>query len=92
QGPVLVGGDSGLAIGSGDRFRSLTSDRFPVLVGITGIARGARDIVWISGLRGVLQTTQAALTSALSNGRPLAYRLFTMADGVPGAAQQDASY
>jgi signal transduction histidine kinase len=92
QGAVLIGGDSGLAIGRGDRFESLTSDRFPVLVGITGIARGAGDIVWLSGLRGVVQTTQAALARTLSSGRPLAYRLFTMADGVPGAAQQDASY
>jgi hypothetical protein len=48
--------------------------------------------VWLSGLRGVVQTTQAALARTLSSGRPLAYRLFTMADGVPGAAQQDASY
>ena len=89
-GPVLVGGDNGIAIGNGKRFTSLTSDQVPVLAGVTGIAQTPSGGLWINGLRGVVLTTVAAVATA-GNGS-LAYRLLTTADGLPGAAQQDANY
>lgn len=88
--PVLVGGDNGIAIGSGKRFTSITSDQVPVLAGVTGMALTPSGGLWINGLRGVVLTTMAGVTDA-GNG-PLAYRLLTTADGLPGAAQQDANY
>jgi len=88
--PVLVGGDNGIAIGSGTRFTSITSDQLPVLAGVTGIAQTPSGGLWINGLRGVVLTTMAAVNDA--GHRPLAYRLLTTADGLPGAAQQDANY
>lgn len=90
--PLLVGGDSGIALGQAGHFRSLGADRLPALVGISGIARGPGDTLWINGLRGIVQTTQTALAATLADGQPLRYRLYTMADGLPGAAQQDAHY
>lgn len=87
---VLVGGDNGIAIGIGGRFASITSDRVPVLAGVTGIAQTPSGELWINGVRGVVLTSIAAIADARQ--RPLAYRLLTTADGLPGAAQQDANY
>lgn len=86
---ILVGGELGLGRVEQGRLRALSDDRVPDLGGITGIAQAPDGTVWINGVRGLVQTSKAALDRAFADPHaPVAHQLFTAADGLPGVAQQ----
>ncbi|UYY77226.1 sensor histidine kinase [Sphingomonas sp. R1] len=88
---LLIGGELGLARLEQGRLRAIDTARAPVLGGITGLAQARDGTVWINGVQGLVRTNKPALDAAFHHARtPLAHRLFTAADGLPGVAQQDA--
>jgi signal transduction histidine kinase len=88
---TLVGGELGLARLERGRLRALSDSRVPELGGITGIVQAPDGTVWINGVRGLVQTSKAALDAAFADPHAaLQHQLFTAADGLPGVAQQGA--
>ncbi|WP_175488128.1 sensor histidine kinase [Sphingomonas sp. NFR04] len=86
---TLVGGELGLARLEQGRLRALPDSRVPEFGGITGIVQAPGGTVWINGVRGLVQTSKAALDAAFADPHaPLQRQLFTAADGLPGVAQQ----
>ena len=47
-GGTFVGGERGLARLNGDRFESVTTDRYPGLTVITGVAQDADGDTWLN--------------------------------------------
>jgi signal transduction histidine kinase/ligand-binding sensor domain-containing protein len=90
---TFVGGELGLARLNGDRFESVTTDRYPDLSLITGIAQDAEGDTWLSSIHGVIKLRTSELLEALARpGRPLNMRHFDFRDGVPGMAQQSCCH
>ncbi|MHA6720625.1 sensor histidine kinase [Sphingomonas sp. RS6] len=87
---VFVAGEFGIAHLAGGRFRTIDARRVPVLAGITGLVQRDDGSVWISGLKGLVSTSRAAIaTATAAPPAPLDYHLFSAADGLPGVALQD---
>ena len=90
---TFAGGEVGLARLNGDRFESVTTDRYPYLSLITGIAQDGEDNTWLSSIHGVVKLRTSELLQALAQpGRPLNIRRFDFRDGVPGMAQQSCCH
>nr|WP_179220732.1 two-component regulator propeller domain-containing protein [Sphingomonas laterariae] len=85
-------GDFGLARFDGNRFRTLRSERHPLLSRLSGISRGVDGALWLNGIEGVVRIESAALAAAFADpARPLRATLLDLDDGLPGVAQQDAN-
>jgi signal transduction histidine kinase len=84
---VVVGGSAGLAVLRDGRWLRLRADDPDVLASVSGMVVGPNGERWLNGSKGVVQVTAAAWRAALE--RPdglLAYNLFGVLDGYPGAA------
>jgi signal transduction histidine kinase/ligand-binding sensor domain-containing protein len=85
----LVGGELGLAVFDGERFRLLRATRADVLTGITGLVRTKDGSLWINGSAGAVHITAKNLARALAEPAfETPYEVFNTDDGMPGSAQQ----
>lgn len=85
---ILITGETGLAAVRHGRVQRIRSDPADQLLGVTGIVADA-DAVWFNGMRGVAKAAMRDLRRAWEGaGDPLPVRVFDMADGLPGLAQQ----
>lgn len=85
---VLVAGETGLAAIHRGRVHRIRTHPANQLLGVTGIVTSA-DAVWFNGMRGVARIAQGDLRRAFEDtAEPLPLRVFDMADGLPGLAQQ----
>src|SRR5258706_3021674 len=90
RGPnVWVGGEFGLALFDGNRFRSITAVGGEVFRGVSGIVETAAGELWLSGSFGIARIASAELQQILPVPayRP-SYQLFDFFDGLPGMPQQ----
>jgi signal transduction histidine kinase/sugar lactone lactonase YvrE len=84
---VLAGGDAGLAVLQGGRFRRLLVDDPDVITSVSGMVIGANGDRWLNGSRGVVFVKAADWTAALASPDiSLAYTLYGVLDGYPGLA------
>jgi signal transduction histidine kinase/ligand-binding sensor domain-containing protein len=87
---TLVAGDFGLARYKNGRFQTITSEMVPDFLRISGVVESSRGDAWINGMSGVVRVRTQDLDWAFDHPTaPLTYRLFTLADGLPGVAEQD---
>lgn len=87
DGGLLLGGDRGIARYDGHRFITLSSQRFPYLAATTGIAQTPQGETWLQTSHGVVRLSTADMRHAFDDPRfPLKPQIFTMDDGLPGAA------
>ncbi|MBO9713831.1 sensor histidine kinase [Sphingomonas sp.] len=85
---VVLGGELGLALFDGTRFRSLTQRDHPGLSLIAGLAQDGRGDLWISGNRGVAVFRDTPLASLFAASPDM--RRFVQLDfrnGLPGYPQ-----
>jgi signal transduction histidine kinase/ligand-binding sensor domain-containing protein len=84
---IVIGGDQGLAVFQGQRFRSLSAERPEVLRNVSGMAVTADGDRWLNGAHGVVHVRQADWRAAIDQpGTPLRYELLDQLDGYPGQA------
>ena len=84
---IIVGGDQGLAIFQGQRFRRFNAAQPEVLSNISGMAVTADGDRWLNGSKGVVHVHAADWRDAVD--RPAAllrYELIGLLDGYPGQA------
>jgi ligand-binding sensor domain-containing protein len=87
---VVAGGESGMAVLRGGRFRRLQATDPAVLESVSGIAATADGDRWLNGRMGLVhvrsQDWRRAMTAPADQGAPLNYELADGLDGYPGAA------
>lgn len=87
--PVLVGGERGLAVFDGKRFRRIDGQRPDALAGITGLLRTEDGTVWINGNAGAIRIAKEDIARAIiDSAYKVPLRIFDNEDGVSGGAQQ----
>jgi signal transduction histidine kinase/ligand-binding sensor domain-containing protein len=92
-GGTFAGGELGVARLNGERFESISTDKYPDLSLITGIAQDAEGDTWLSSIHGVIKLRTSEMLQALAQpGQPLNVRRFDFRDGVPGMAQQSCCH
>lgn len=88
QREVLAGGDGGLQVLDGGRFRHLRAADPDVLTGISGLAIAPDGDRWFNTARGVLHVRARDWQAALrAPDAPLRYELLDQLDGYPDGAQ-----
>jgi len=87
-GVLLVGGDRGLALLAGRRFRPLAAADPGLLAGVTGIARTADGDLWFNGGKGLVRVAAADWRAVLADPElaVVPAELFDTLDGYPGIA------
>jgi signal transduction histidine kinase/ligand-binding sensor domain-containing protein len=86
---VWVGGESGLAVLEGNRFRMLIANDADAFNGISGIVAATDGALWLNGGRGIVHIPAEEVGLALKNpAHRVRYRLFDFLDGLQGTAQQ----
>jgi signal transduction histidine kinase len=84
---VLAGGDAGLAVLQGGRFRRLLADDPDIIASVSGMIVGANGDRWLNGSRGVVFIKSADWAAALASPQVrLACTLYGVLDGYPGLA------
>lgn len=87
---VLIGGDQGLAVFTGQGFRKFKAQPAEVLHNISGVAVGADGDRWLNGAHGVVHVRRAAWQAALAKpDAALDYELLGQMDGYEGQAMLD---
>jgi signal transduction histidine kinase/ligand-binding sensor domain-containing protein len=82
---VWVGGQSGLVLLEGDRFRTMVVGHDEVLRGITGIVETKEGHLWLHGTAGAVFIQAPEVLKAIEDrGHAMAYRLFDDDDGLRG--------
>lgn len=86
-GALLAGGESGLALLLGGRFRRLAAANPEALHSISGLIIDERGDRWLNGYLGVLRVRAADWQATLGDPAvALKYTLFGVLDGYPGRA------
>ncbi|MFS2002723.1 triple tyrosine motif-containing protein [Duganella sp. CT11-25] len=84
---IVAGGDAGLAIFQGQRFRAIKASSPEVLQNISGMAVTADGDRWFNGGKGVVHVRGADWRAAVANPDALLrYELLDLLDGYPGQA------
>jgi signal transduction histidine kinase/ligand-binding sensor domain-containing protein len=84
---IVAGGDAGLAIFQGQRFRAIKASRPEVLQNISGMAVTADGDRWFNGGKGVVHVRSADWRAAVASPDALLrYELLDLLDGYPGQA------
>ncbi|SHM75569.1 Histidine kinase-, DNA gyrase B-, and HSP90-like ATPase [Duganella sacchari] len=87
DGGIVVGGDKGLAVLVGDRFRQLTAADPEVLQNISGLVVTPDGDRWLNGGKGLVHIRGEDWKAALLHPeQPMRYRLFGADDGYVGKA------
>jgi signal transduction histidine kinase/ligand-binding sensor domain-containing protein len=88
-GVVLAGGDNGLAMLAGGRFRPVRLADPQAAAGITGMLRDAAGDLWLNGSLGLVRIPAARWRAFLAapDGSIDGYDLFDAVDGYPGVVQ-----
>ena len=90
---IWIGGEDGLAVWEGDRFRAVVpadGDRFH---GVSGIQEDSGGDLFLSEDRGVVFIPATEVSKTLKDrSARVQYQLFDVRDGVPGAVQQTTPY
>ena len=85
---VWAGGEKGLALLDGERFRSMAVSNPEVLLGLTGIVETKAGDLWLHGLAGAVFIEAREVQRAIEQpGHIVAYRLFDSEDGLVGQTQ-----
>jgi hypothetical protein len=84
---LLIGGDRGVAIQRGERFRRLILNDESPLSGVTGLVVAADGDLWLNGSMGIVRVPKVELSAFLANTeyKPN-FELFDYHDGVQGLA------
>lgn len=86
---TFVGGERGLQIFDGHRFRNLQAENPDVLTGITGLLRDNDGTLWVNGFLGVARFKGEEVARAIADpSYRMSARTYNESDGVPGGAQQ----
>jgi signal transduction histidine kinase len=86
---VLFGGENGLAILEGGRFRSVTSSSNDLFAEVSGVTQTPQGDVWLNVQRGLIRFSTADLLQAFDEPkRPLRFHLFDAHDGLPGLGEE----
>ena len=87
-GHIWIGGERGLALFDGSRFRMIAADGV-TLGGITGIVETASGDVWLNAARGVIRIPATEVRQAVANaGYRVRCEIFDSMDGLQGWASQ----
>jgi signal transduction histidine kinase/ligand-binding sensor domain-containing protein len=85
NGHIWIGGDSGLALFDGSKFRAVIPADEPKFIGVSGIAELADGSLWLCASRGVIFIDRAEVQRALETpSYHVHYELFDSLDGLPG--------
>ncbi len=85
---TLIGGETGLAMLQGDRIRTLSTERYPFLQDVSGIAQTAAGVTWLLGKAGLTRIDTAALERRFADPRaPLYWRTYGQEDGLLGVSE-----
>jgi len=88
-GRIWIGGDKGIEVLEGSRFRRISSADLEALKGISGIASDANGDMWLNGLSGILHIRADEIQRALaSQGYSLAIERLDYLDGLVSAPEQ----
>jgi len=86
---IWVGGEMGLAVFNGLRFKSVRTDDDEAFNGISGIVETASGDLWLNGAAGVTRIPAAEAREALVNPTHLVrFERYDYQDGLTGLAQQ----
>jgi hypothetical protein len=84
---IWIGGEQGLALFDGSRFRTLTADRGPALSGISGIMETASGDLWLNAAPGIIHIPAAEIGRAIETRDYRVHcEIFDYLDGLPGKA------
>jgi len=82
---IWIGGERGLAVLDGGRFRAVLPEDLPAFGGVSGIETAADGSLWMAESRGVVHIAAPDVQEALQNPSfRVPYRLFNSLDGLPG--------
>lgn len=82
---IWIGGDSGLALFDGSKFRALIPADQAEFIGVSGIAELADGSLWLCASRGVIFIDKAEVQKALETpSYQVHFELFDSLDGLPG--------
>jgi signal transduction histidine kinase/ligand-binding sensor domain-containing protein len=86
---IWIGGDQGIEVLEGSRFRGISSADVEALKGISGIASEAKGDMWFNGLSGVVHIKADEIERALANrGYSMAIERLDNLDGLVSAPEQ----
>jgi signal transduction histidine kinase len=90
---VWVGGDDGVAVWEGDRFRAVVPVDGDTFHGVSGIQEDSGGDLFLSEERGVVFILATEVSKILKDpSARIQYQLFDVRDGLPGPVQQSRPY
>lgn len=93
EGQIWIGGDSGLAVWEGGRFRSVLPDDRDAFQGVSGVQEDSSGDLFLSEQRGVVFIRGTEVSKILKDpSSRVQYEAFDEHDGLPGAIQQTPPY
>jgi len=93
EGHIWIGGDNGLAVWEGARFRSVLPADREAFQGVSGVQEDSRGDLFLSEQRGVAFIPATEVSEILKDpSARVQYQVFDEHDGLPGAIQQTPPY
>ncbi|HYK36572.1 two-component regulator propeller domain-containing protein [Alloacidobacterium sp.] len=93
EGHIWIGGESGLAVWEGDRFRAAIPADNDAFHGVSGIQEDAAGDLFLSEQRGVVFIPETTVSKFLKDPSVrVQYKVFDEHDGLTGAVQQTPPY
>jgi len=90
---VWIGGEDGLAVWEGDRFRAVAPTDSDTFHGVSGVQEDSGGDLFLSEQRGVVSIPATDVSKILKDpSARVRYRLFDERDGLPGPTQQSRPY
>jgi PAS domain S-box-containing protein len=90
---IWIGGEDGLAVWEGDRFRAVVPADGDTFHGVSGIQEDSGGDLFLSEKRGVVFFPATEVAKILKDpSARVQYQLFDVHDGLPGAVQQTPPY
>jgi hypothetical protein len=90
---IWIGGEDGLAVWEGDRFRAVVPADGDTFHGVSGIQEDSGGDLFLSEERGVVFIPATEVAKILKDpSARVQYQLFDVHDGLPGAVQQTPPY
>lgn len=90
---IWIGGEGGLFVWEGDRFRTVVPAGSDAFHGVSGVQEDSAGDLFLSEQRGVLFIPGTEVSKILKNpSARVHYQTFDVHDGLPGAIQQTGAY